>query len=213
MTYCIIWQQSCVVIQNKPPILPAFHNICPLAQWALHRSHRNKNNYGQLPQTWKFLMCWIRQSHITSRRTTRHWTEHRTSNMGQGWQLRSTASTTEARHPCSTTLTEWPLVPSTEMHFTWEWHSFELSFTLMNSPLIFQLEILTISTSRYDFNWTVHIYHSQGSTNFQKISESLPNTKRHNVTNFNFWGLAVLEWPVIWRFLLGTCELVHIFYM
>lgn len=176
MTYCIVWQQSCVVIQNKPPILPAFHNICPLAQWTLHRSHFSQNNYGQLPQISKFLMGWVRQSHITSRRNTRHRTVHRSSSTGQGWQLRTTVTRTEDRHPCPTTLTEWPLVPSTVMRFTWKWHSFELSLTLINSPLIFQQEILTFSFSRYDFNWTVHIYHSQGSINFQKILESLPNT-------------------------------------
>jgi len=176
MTYGIVWQQSCVVIQNKPPILPAFHNICPLAQWTLHRSHCSPNTYGQLPQTRKLLMALVRQSHITSRRTTRHRTEHRSSSKGQGWQLRTTATCTENTHPCSTTLTEWPLVPSTVTRFTWKRHSFELSFTLMMSPLIFQWEILTVSFSRYDFNWIVHIYHSQGSTNFQKILESLPNT-------------------------------------
>lgn len=141
-------------------------------------------------------MGWIRQSHITSRRTTRHWTEHRTSSMGQGWQLRSTVTTTEDRHPCSTTSTEWLLVPSTEMHFIWEWHSFELSFSLMKSPLIFQLEILTISASRYDLIEQSIYITARGQQTYKKISESLPNTKRHNVTNFSFWGLAILEWPV-----------------
>jgi hypothetical protein len=101
LTYCIVWKQSCVVIQNKPPILPAFHNICPLAQWTLHRSHCSRNNYDQLPQTSKYLTGWVRQLHITSRRNTRHRTEHRLPSMGQRWKLRTTVTRTE--HPCSNT--------------------------------------------------------------------------------------------------------------
>jgi hypothetical protein len=64
------------------------------------------------------------------------------------------------------------------------------------------------------------IFSSRKSTynrGFPLILEQRPNSRRQegDTKQVPYWGRAILYWPVdvtvIWRFLLGACELIHIF--